>query len=127
MATKNEETIIAILEAWGRGSDAAAEQIAAHFAPDCKWVQPGIATTTGPDEAIALIKGLGAMDSVSIKVDFHNVASSGNVVFTERVDHLVMKDGARSMSIPVVGVTVFKDGKVSEWREYFDPAILTSG
>ena len=31
------------------------------------------------------------------------------------------------MSIPVVGVTEFKDGKISEWREYFDTAALAPG
>lgn len=127
MASKDEQAIVGLLTAWGSGHEAAAEQVRAHFAADCKWIQPGMPTTTGPDEAIGLIKGFEAMDFASIKVDFNNVASAGNVVFTERVDHVVMKDGSTSMSIPVVGVTEFKDGKISEWREYFDTAALAPG
>jgi limonene-1,2-epoxide hydrolase len=126
MASNDEATIVGILDAWANGHDAAAEQVIAHFAPGCTWIQPGMPTTTGPDEAIALIKGFAAMDCAAIKVDVHNVASVGTTVFTERVDHVIMNDGSTSMSIPVVGVTEFEDGKIIAWREYFDSAALAA-
>lgn len=56
----------------------------------------------------------------SLDVEFRNVAVAGDVVFTERVDWLVRSDGSRVGPWPVVGVTEFRDGKISAWREYFD-------
>ena len=35
-----------------------------------------------------------------------------------------MTDGSTPMSIKVVGVTEFRDGKITAWREYFDTAGL---
>ena len=46
--------------------------------------------------------------------------SSEDVVFTERLDWLVQHDGNRMGPALVVGVTEFRDGKISAWREYFD-------
>ena len=41
-------------------------------------------------------------------------------MFTERVDWMVRADGSRLGPWTVVGVTEFRDGKISVWREYFD-------
>ena len=41
-------------------------------------------------------------------------------MFTERVDWMVRPDGSRAGPFPVVGVTEFRDGRISAWREYFD-------
>ena len=50
------------------------------------------------------------------------MAASGDVVCTERVDHILRATDPRAGSFPVVGVTEFRDGKISSWREYFDSA-----
>ncbi|MGZ4690850.1 MAG: limonene-1,2-epoxide hydrolase family protein [Acidimicrobiia bacterium] len=50
-----------------------------------------------------------------------NIATGGNVVFTERID-TVRVDG-RDVSIHVAGVFEFDDaGKIASWRDYFDTA-----
>jgi len=59
-----------------------------------------------------------------IDVDFRNVVAAGDVVCTERVDWMVRPDGSRVGPLPVVGVTEFRNGKISSWREYFDSANL---
>jgi limonene-1,2-epoxide hydrolase len=56
----------------------------------------------------------------TIEVEYLHVASSDDVVFTERLDWLVQQDGTRMGPVVVVGVTEFRDGKISAWREYFD-------
>jgi limonene-1,2-epoxide hydrolase len=48
------------------------------------------------------------------------VASSGGVVFTERVDHF----NSNGKTVEHYLVAVFEvnvDGKIAAWREYFDP------
>ncbi len=90
------------------------------------WQQSGFPTTTGPEEAAALLSSLvDSLGLASIDVEYLHVASSENVVFTERLDWLVQRDGTRIGPAVVVGVTEFRDGKISAWREYFDTSGLT--
>jgi limonene-1,2-epoxide hydrolase len=51
---------------------------------------------------------------------FH-YAESGDVVFTEGVDDFTAPDG-KNVAIPYAGVLRFRDGKITEWRDYFDRA-----
>lgn len=52
------------------------------------------------------------------EVDFLNVATQGNVVLTERIDHFVSR--GLKIRIPVSGTFIIKDRKIAEWRDYFD-------
>lgn len=51
---------------------------------------------------------------------FH-YAESGDVVFSEGVDDFTAPDG-KDVAIPYAGVFRFRDGKIVEWRDYFDRA-----
>ena len=120
MAATNEDVIRAVLQSWGDGVDAAKAATREFVADGCVWEQSGFPTTTGPDEAAELFNSMDAMGFVSVDVDFRNVVSAGDVVCTERVDWLVRPDGSRLGPLPIVGVTEFRDGKITSWREYFD-------
>jgi limonene-1,2-epoxide hydrolase len=124
MATSNEEVLRAVLTAWGAGLEAAAAATREHFADDCVWEQTALPTTTGPEEAAQMMLSMQGMGFSGIDVEFRNVVASGDVVCTERVDWLVRPDGTRVGPWPVVGVTEFRNGKISSWREYFDSANL---
>ena len=119
-----KDVLRAVLTSWGEGMEAAAAATREHFADDCVWEQTAIPTTTGPEEAAQLMLGMEGMGFRAIEVDYRNVVAAGDVVCTERVDHLVGLDGTRKGSFPVVGVTEFREGKISSWREYFDSANL---
>lgn len=124
MASANEEAMRALFTAWGEGLEAAAAATREHFADDCLWEQTGMPTTTGPEEAAQLLMSMEGMGFSAIEVEYRNVVASGDVVCTERLDHILRPDGSRAGSFPVVGVTEFRDGKISAWREYFDSANL---
>lgn len=47
-----------------------------------------------------------------------NIASAGDVVFTERVDEMTF--GGNAVALPVTGVFEIAAGKISAWRDYFD-------
>ena len=51
-------------------------------------------------------------------------ASSGNVVFNERVDVFDLGNG-KTISLPVAGVFEVTGSKISAWRDYFDMAMYT--
>jgi limonene-1,2-epoxide hydrolase len=54
------------------------------------------------------------------KVEFRvrNIAASGNVVLTERVDVFVLP--AKNIELPVMGTFEVRDGRITAWRDYFD-------
>jgi limonene-1,2-epoxide hydrolase len=60
----------------------------------------------------------------TLDVEYLHVARNEDVVFTERLDWMVAKDGTRYGPTVVVGVTEFRDGKITAWREYFDTSGL---
>jgi limonene-1,2-epoxide hydrolase len=120
----NEDVIRAVMSAWGESIDASVAATLQHFADDCVWEQTGLPTTTGPEEAAQMMRSMADMGFASIGVEFRNVVASGDVVCTERVDTVFKADGSVVGSFPVVGVTEFRDGKISAWREYFDSAHL---
>lgn len=122
MTTSNEGVLRELFTAWGEGVEQSASAMREAFTPDCLWEQSGIPSTTGPDEAAELILGMSAAGFTRIDVEMRNVASSGDVVFTERVDRMYSADGSLVATFPVVGVTEFRDGKISAWREYLDSA-----
>jgi limonene-1,2-epoxide hydrolase len=124
MAGTNQEAIVGLLTAWADGNEAAARGVRDHFALDCVWEQTGLPTTTGVEEAVQMVMSMEKFGFTAMKADFRNVTASGDVVCTERVDHVLRADGSVAMSIPVVGITEFRDGKISAWREYFDSAVL---
>ena len=55
--------------------------------------------------------------------DVLNIAASGEIVFTERVDRI--DSGGKHLDLPVVGVFELRDGKIAAWRDYFDMATYT--
>ena len=125
MADTNEDVIRAVLKAWGVGVDATQAALRRYFADNCRWEQTGFPTTTGGEEAAQMFGTLPQLGFTGIDVEYRNVVATGDVVCTERVDWMVRPDGSRVGPFPVVGVTEFRDGKISSWREYYDSALLT--
>jgi limonene-1,2-epoxide hydrolase len=91
------------------------------FLPTTVWENVGLATTTGPDEAIALNARLERSLGVArIRVENLAVAETGDKVLTERIDHMIDAAGKTIMSAAVMGVFEVADGKITAWRDYFD-------
>lgn len=70
-------------------------------------------------ERIAAL-GKGAPDGVTLDVAHMGVIDG--LVFIERTDRFVYN--GHPGAVPVVGVLDIRDGKVQEWREYYDRASL---
>jgi limonene-1,2-epoxide hydrolase len=89
----------------------------AHFAPEATWLPGfGFATSSGYDEVRQAVEGF--VKNLSwIENEILNLAVSGNVVLTERVDHMVY-DGAR-LDAPGMGTFEVVGEKITAWRDYF--------
>jgi limonene-1,2-epoxide hydrolase len=84
---------------------------------NCVYQNVPFHTARGKKNIIKTLQGMGkAMDHFG--VEMVNIAANGDVVLTERVDTL----GGRffNVELPVMGVFVVKNGKITEWRDYFD-------
>lgn len=58
----------------------------------------------------------------SCEWEIHAIAANGNTVMTERTDGFILKDGRRA-ALPVMGTfEIDSDGKIAQWRDYFDMA-----
>lgn len=54
----------------------------------------------------------------------HIAESEAGVVFTERIDVGRTAEGEEILTVPVTGVFELRDGQISRWTDYFDPAGL---
>jgi limonene-1,2-epoxide hydrolase len=99
------------------------EAIRRYFRPDTVWENVGMATTTGPDEAIALMAGFAEQFGMAtMRVENLAVAETGNKVLTERIDHFIDPNGKAVGAFAVMGIFEVEDGKIAAWRDYFDTA-----
>jgi limonene-1,2-epoxide hydrolase len=99
-----------------------------YFTPATVYENVGMSVTTGADEALAVMDGFSAaLGMATMWVENLHVAAQGDVVQTERIDHVRDADGKTLMSIRVMGVFEVADGKITAWRDYFDTAGFASG
>ncbi len=59
-----------------------------------------------------------AKGMTSFDVEMLHIAVNGNVVLTERIDTLAGR--FFKAALPLMGVLVVENGKITEWRDYFD-------
>jgi limonene-1,2-epoxide hydrolase len=116
----NEAVIREVIASWEGGISTSQAAIRKYFTDDCRWEQVGQPTTNGPEEAAELIGTMEQMGFIGVAVEYRTVATTKEVVFTERFDWIIRPDGSRVGPLPVVGVTEFRDGKIRAWREYID-------
>ena len=90
----------------------------------CEYINPPpIGTVLGP-EAIHAV--LGPFFAPTLENEFRilRVASSGPVVFLERLDRHRLAD--KWVELPVTGVFEVHDGLITYWRDYFDAPTIMS-
>lgn len=107
---------------WQVSREALMRSFGEFMADDCIWVNVGVATTTGPNEAEALMNAFTLkVPFDTIRVEFLGICADGNKVFTERVDYMIDAEGRQFGEVPVAGVFDIADGRIHGWRDYFAP------
>lgn len=110
----NERVIRDFVAAWPRLD---AKELAGYFAEDGVYHNMPMAPIAGRANIEKLIAGfIGAWTKTHW--DLLHVLCAGDVVVTERVDHIVA--GGKSVDLPVAGVFELENGKIKRWRDYFD-------
>ena len=87
-----------------------------YFADEAVYHNIPMDPVNGKDAIRKTLAGITQMESGGWEVR-HQVAA-GEIVMNERVDRF--KAGDKAIALPVVGVFRVVDGKILEWRDYFD-------
>lgn len=115
-ATEDERTVLRFLDMWKRQD---LDGILANFTDDASYIDMPLPPRHGIDAIRAYIERV--FSAFSVDIETLHIASSGNVVFTERVDYLGLNGGGRpAVPLPVTGVMEMRDGRIARWRDYLD-------
>ena len=91
------------------------------FTPKTVWVNEGVSTTVGIEEAIAFLERPSRSPAVAaVHFDLLAIAADGNRVLTERLDRFVRADGSEIAAARVMGIFEVEGDKIVAWRDYFD-------
>ena len=116
----NEALVRSFCEAFSRRD---IDELLTYFAEGAVYHNIPFAPITGRDAIRAAFETF-VPTSPEIEFVLLHTASSGSVVFTERIDKLSLR--GTKVALPVAGVFEVADGKITAWRDYFDVQQLTS-
>jgi len=85
------------------------------LADDVVYHNIGMEPSVGIDATVENLAGQWAMFADTYEFEVRHLAAAGDVVLTERIDHV--GSGDSSFPVPVMGVFEVRDGKIARWRE----------
>lgn len=115
-----EDIVREFCDAWSRRNT---DELLSFFTDDAVYHNMPIDAVQGAD-GIRNMLNIFVPGADAITFEIVHIASSGDVVHTERVDTFVMGD--KNVVLPVAGVFELRGGKIAAWRDYFDMGAWTS-
>jgi limonene-1,2-epoxide hydrolase len=112
---ENERLALEFLSAW---SNSDADQLMAYFAEDAVYTDLPYPPRHGRAEIRTFIEF--CFSNLRMDIEVHAIASSDNLVFTERTEHVQFFEPPRNTDVPLAGVMTIENGLIVSWREYFD-------
>jgi limonene-1,2-epoxide hydrolase len=121
MAVNCEKVVSDLFAAWARLD---LDGIMSYFTEDAVWDNVPMTPAKGRNAIREMTQGF-LKDTSTFTAKILRSAHDGNVVFNERVDTIIMKNGKKA-DIPVAGMFELNDaGKIKVWRDYFDLGTFT--
>ena len=87
------------------------------IAQNCVYKNMPFHTAQGKERVQRDLTAMGKL-LTQFDVEMVNIAVNGNVVLTERIDTLAGRFFKADLAL--MGVLVVEDGKITQWRDYFD-------
>jgi limonene-1,2-epoxide hydrolase len=115
----NLDLVTEFCKSWGEKSTTV-EQIMSHMTDDCSFQINGQAPIIGKAAVAAAFQSFFKDGSV-FEMITHETFVKGPVVVNSRTDTTIKPTG-RAKPSPIVGIFLFKDGKIHEWEEVIYPA-----
>ncbi|MGH6809651.1 MAG: limonene-1,2-epoxide hydrolase family protein [Ensifer adhaerens] len=96
------------------------------FTSQTVWINEGVSSTIGIEEAIAFLERPERSPSIAaVHFDMLAIAADGNRVLTERLDRFVRADGSEVAAGRVMGIFEVESDHIVAWRDYFDVNFAT--
>lgn len=116
---ENERIVRDFIAVW---STLNVDRIVGHFTDDGVYHNIMLQPVAGRENLRKFIQGFVKSWSAT-DWEIRTLISKGDIVIAERVDRTSL--GAKQVALPCCGVFELKDGKIREWRDYFDMATYT--
>lgn len=112
-----EGLVLRFYEAWSRLD---VDELMEYFSDDAVWDNVPIGIVRGSPAIRSWFQYIVSEWTREAKVHLEvlHIASKGNRVFTERVDHV--ESLGRRVDLPVAGIFQIEDGKITFFRDYWD-------
>ncbi len=119
-ADNNEQIIREFVGSW---SELDADRLVSYFTEDGTYYNMPTQPVKGHEN---LKKFIAAFISNWSKTDWEiiNLIAKNDIVMVERIDRTIVN--GKEISLPCFGIFEMKDGKIVEWRDYFDLATYTN-
>ena len=121
----NERTVLKLIRAMEAGTlKQAANELCS---PDFIWANSGLDTIYGKEHLFRHLASGGFGKQIPIlknmthfSADILNLATDGDIIFTERLDHHWDASGRDLMTPHICGVSKVVDGKILYFRDFYD-------
>ncbi|WP_428311854.1 limonene-1,2-epoxide hydrolase family protein [Hydrocarboniphaga sp.] len=125
MANQNPESVVRAFFAELGQAGGLISAVQTYMADDCRWENSGLPSAGNKQQILAMMQGfIDGYRLHALVIDVVAVAVAGDVVLTERVDHMDTADGTRLLSFPLAGTLTVRNGLIVRWSDYFDPRPL---
>jgi len=98
--------------------------------PDFVWSNSGLPDLNGQQEVLDLLTSGGFANEIPIlaemthfTADLVHIASNGDTVFTERIDHHWAADGRDLMTPHICGVVEIRGDRIARLHDFYDTAV----
>ncbi len=112
--SSNEDIIRDFMQVW---STLDVDKIVSYFADDGIYHNMPTNPVAGKDNLREFIKQFTA-DWTETDWQVRHLIGDGDIVIAERVDRTKM--GGKAVDLPCLGIFEMENGKIKEWRDYFD-------
>ena len=119
-ADNNEKIIRAFVSSW---SELDVDKLVSYFSEDGTYYNMPTQPIKGHENLKNFIAGF-IRNWSSTNWEIINLIAKDDVVMVERIDITIVN--GKEITLPCLGVFEMKDGKIIEWRDYFDLATYTN-
>lgn len=113
--SENTGIVQQFIAAWGRND---VDEIMSFFQPDAVYHNIPVDPVKGTDAIRQVILSFAGSATAIDWVVHHIAESADGAVLTERTDRFQI--AGKWIELPVMGIFVLRDGKLAEWRDYFE-------
>ena len=127
LVTRPQTLVEEFIRSWSLGLEDFCASVSARFTAETVWENVGYSVTTGAEDNIAhLRESAGRLGWSTVDVDTVAIATAGDTVLTERVDHHLAPDGRVLFSVRCASAFDVAGERITGIREYFDTAPLVA-